>query len=160
MPRGKGGGGGTPGDMPCLVCFVNQLFINLGIPFDHTSFLHKHCNTVDAFWHHLFLIAIYRTNFLICVPYHRSEHSPGVRFCKYLLVHLLTGRHVSFSYFAFTFCPLPVSITLSNILSWTVCIIGLNLKKTDPKQAIEWKKCIKSTTLRIQNTDNSARILF
>ena len=22
----------TPGDMPCLVCFVNQLFINLGIP--------------------------------------------------------------------------------------------------------------------------------
>ena len=58
--------------------------------------------------------------------YHRSEHSPGVRFCKYLLLHLLTGRHVCFSYLAFTFCPLPVSITLSNILSWTVCLPGLS----------------------------------
>ena len=45
--RGVGGGGGvvTPGDMPCLVCFVNQLFI----PTDHASFLHKQCNNVDAF---------------------------------------------------------------------------------------------------------------
>ena len=67
------------------------------------------------------LTDIYCTNFLICVPasfagkiytYHRSEHSPGVRFCKYLRLHLLTGRHVCFSYFAFTFCLLPVSITL------------------------------------------------
>ena len=52
MPRGKGGGGGeggTLGDMPCLVCFVNELFINLGIPSDHVSFLHKQCNNVDAF---------------------------------------------------------------------------------------------------------------
>ena len=50
MPQGKGGGGGgaEPGDMPCLVCFVNELFINLGIPSDHVSFLYKHCNSVDA----------------------------------------------------------------------------------------------------------------
>ena len=52
------------------------------------------------------------------------------------------GRHVCFSYFFFIFSPLPVSITLSNILSWTVCayqgcLIGLNLKMTDPEQAIE-----------------------
>ena len=47
---GVGGGGvATPGDMPCLVCFVNELFINLGIPSDHASFLHKQCNNVDAF---------------------------------------------------------------------------------------------------------------
>ena len=40
--RGGGGGGGvfaTPGDMACRVCFVNELFINLGIQ----------CNNVDAF---------------------------------------------------------------------------------------------------------------
>ena len=43
------GGGETPGDMPCFVCFVNELFINLGIPSDHVSFLHKQCNNVDAF---------------------------------------------------------------------------------------------------------------
>ena len=48
----------APGDMPCLVCFVNQLFINLGIPSDHASFLHKQCNSFDAnsdgiySWHH------------------------------------------------------------------------------------------------------------
>ena len=99
------------------------------------------------------LIAIYCTNFLICVPssfvgkiytYHRSEHSPGVRFCKYLLVHLLTGRHVCFSYFAFTFRPLPVSITLSNILSWTVCLTGLSdrfeSKKDGPKTSYRVKE--------------------
>ena len=45
-PEGGGGGGGgggvdAPGDMTCLVCFVNQLFINLGIPSDHASFLHS-----------------------------------------------------------------------------------------------------------------------
>ena len=45
----------APGDIPCLVCFVNQLFINLGIPSDHVSFLHKLCNNVDAFWCHLLL---------------------------------------------------------------------------------------------------------
>ena len=90
---------------------------------------------------------------LICVPssfvgklytYHRSEHSLGVRFCKYLLVHLLTGRHVCFSYFAFTFCPLPVSITLSNIFSWTVCITGLSdrfeYKKDGPKTGYRVKE--------------------
>ena len=53
MPPGVWGGGGggvaTPGDMHCLVCFVNELFINLGIPSDHASFLHKQCNNVDAF---------------------------------------------------------------------------------------------------------------
>ena len=43
------GGVATPGDMHCLVCFVNELFINLGIPSDHASFLHKQCNNVDAF---------------------------------------------------------------------------------------------------------------
>ena len=47
---GVGGGGvAAPGDMACLVCFVNELFINLGIPSDHVSFLHKQCNNVDAF---------------------------------------------------------------------------------------------------------------
>ena len=44
---------------------------------------------------------------------------------------------VCFSYFVFTFCPLPVSITLSNILSWTVCLRGLSdrfeSKKDPPK---------------------------
>ena len=98
--------------------------------------------------------AIYCTHFLICVPssfvgkiytYHRSEHSPGVRFCKYLLAHLLTGRHVCFSCFASTFCPLPVSITLSNILSWTVCLPGLSdrfesLKKDRPKTGYRVKE--------------------
>ena len=54
MPRGMGGGGGgggvaAPGDMACLACFVNQLFINLGIPSDHASRFHKQCNNVDAF---------------------------------------------------------------------------------------------------------------
>ena len=42
MPPGGGGGGGgvaAPGDMACRVCFVNELFINLGIQ----------CNNVDAF---------------------------------------------------------------------------------------------------------------
>ena len=45
---GRGGGGGLPnqGAMGCLVCFVNQLFINLGIPSHHVSFLHKQCNNV------------------------------------------------------------------------------------------------------------------
>ena len=43
-----------------------------------------------------------------------------------------------------------VSITLSNILSWTVCLPGLfgrfgSKKRTDPKKVIEWKKCIKSS---------------
>ena len=54
---GVGGGGGVAalGDMPCLVCFVNELFINLCIPSDHTSFLHKQCNNFDALWRHLFL---------------------------------------------------------------------------------------------------------
>ena len=53
MPWGGGGGGGggggvaAPGDVACLVCFVK--FINLGIPSDHVSFLHKQCNNVDAF---------------------------------------------------------------------------------------------------------------
>ena len=32
-----------------LVSFVNELFINLGIPSDHVSFLHKQYNNVDAF---------------------------------------------------------------------------------------------------------------
>ena len=45
---GGGGGGGLP-NMACLVCFVNELFINLGIPSDHMSFLHKQCNNVNAF---------------------------------------------------------------------------------------------------------------
>ena len=45
---------------------------------------------------------------------------------RYLLVHLLTGQHVCFSYFAFFFSPLPVLITLSNILSWTVCLPELS----------------------------------
>ena len=51
VSRGGGGGGGVDaaGDMTYLVCFVNQLFISLGIPSDHTSFLHKQCNNVDAF---------------------------------------------------------------------------------------------------------------
>ena len=93
---------------------VNQLFINLGIPSDHVSFLHKQCNKFDASPDITmpFLIkkiknftAIYCTNFLICVPSsfigkiytnRRSEHSPGVRFCKYLLVNLLmVGMSVS-----------------------------------------------------------------
>ena len=48
----------APGDMAFPVCFVNQLFINLGIPSDHASFLHKQCNSFDAnsdgiySWHH------------------------------------------------------------------------------------------------------------
>ena len=43
MPPGGGGGGGVaaPVDMACLVCFVNQLFINLGILSDHASFLNS-----------------------------------------------------------------------------------------------------------------------
>ena len=96
------------------------------------------------------LTAIYCTHFLICVPssfvgkiytYHRSKDSPGVRFCKYLLVHLLTGRHVCFSYFTFTFCPLPVSIKKNcGLCAYLGCLIGLNLKMTDAKQAIERKK--------------------
>ena len=129
---------------------VNQLLINFGIPSDHTSFRHKQCNKFDASsdliysWHHYalsdkkktsLLSTIYCTHFLICVPssfvgkiytHQRSGHIPGVRFCKYLLVNLLTGRHVCFSYFAFIFSPLPVSITLSNIftldsvLTWVI----------------------------------------
>ena len=90
--------------------------------------------------------------------YHRSEHSPGVRFCKYLLAHRLTGRHVCFSCFAFTFCPLPISITLSNILLWTVCLPGLSdrfeSKKDGPKTGYQVKevyKAVNSTTLRMQN---------
>ena len=48
---------------------------------------------------------------------------------------------------------MPVSITLFYILSWTVRLPGLSdrfgsQKRTYPKQAIEWKKCIKSS---IQN---------
>ena len=51
MPPGGGGGGGVAaqGDMACLVWFVNQLFINLCIPSDHASFLHKQCNNAYAF---------------------------------------------------------------------------------------------------------------
>ena len=65
-----------------------------------------------------------------CVPssfvgksytHQRSEYIPGVRFCKYLLVNLLIGQHVCFSYFAFIFCLLPVSITLSNIFYLGLC---------------------------------------
>ena len=56
---------------------------------------------------------------------------------KYLLVHLLTGQHVCFSYFAFIFSPLPALITLSSILSWTVCLPELSdllkSKKDRPK---------------------------
>ena len=79
--------------------------------------------------------AIYCTNLLICVPsssigkiytHQRSEHIPGVRFSRYLLVNLLTGWHVCFIYFAIIFSPLPVLITLSNVLSWTVCLPGLS----------------------------------
>ena len=42
------------------------------------------------------------------------------------------------------------------------CLIGLNLKKTDPEQAIEWKKCIKSSKkLHPAHTKhNSAYFLF
>ena len=60
-------------------------------------------NQVDLFWG--YFTAIYCTHFLICVPssfvgkidtYRRSEHNPGVRFCKYLLVNLLmVGMSVS-----------------------------------------------------------------
>ena len=53
LPPAEGGGGGggvaAPGGMACLVCFANQLFINLGILSDHASFLHKQYNNVDAF---------------------------------------------------------------------------------------------------------------
>ena len=81
----------------------------------------------------------------------RNEHIPGVRFCKYLLVNLLTGRHVCFSYFAFIFSPLDCVLI--------GCLIGLNLKKTDPKQAIEWKKCIKSSKKHhpVHTKHNSAK---
>ena len=47
----------TPGNMPCLVCFVNQLFINLGIPSHHCLFS-TNCATmlmpsdVIYSWHH------------------------------------------------------------------------------------------------------------
>ena len=102
---------------------VNQLFINFGIPSHHASFLLKQCNKFDASsdvnysWHHhalsnkkqnkktSLLSAIYCTHFLICVPssfvgkiytHQRSGHTPGVRFCKYLLVNLFTaGMSVS-----------------------------------------------------------------
>ena len=86
----------TPGDMACLVCFVNQLFINLGILSDHASFLNSATMLMPS-------DVIYSWSSFVgkIYTYHRSEHSPGVRFCKYLLVHLLTGRHVCFSYFAF-----------------------------------------------------------
>ena len=113
------------------------------------SFLYKQCNKFDASSDVIYswltspcpfsLIIIIKTCLLstvqICVPssfvgkiysHQRSEHIPGVRFCKYLLVNLLTGRHVCFSYFAFIFSPLPVSITLSNIftldsvLTWVI----------------------------------------
>ena len=56
MPPGGGGGGGggggvaASGDMACLVCFVNQLFINPGIPSHHASFFSTNSATnVDAF---------------------------------------------------------------------------------------------------------------
>ena len=50
---GGGGGGGLPHQATCRPCLpwifrVNQLFINLGIPSDHASFLHKQCNKFDA----------------------------------------------------------------------------------------------------------------
>ena len=90
----------------------------------------------------------------------RSEHIPGVRFCKCLLVNLLTGQCVCFSCFAFISSPLPILITLSNILSWSVCLACLNLKKTDPKQAIGWKKCIKSSIHPVHTKHNSLKIFF
>ena len=168
----------------CLVCFVNQLFINLGIPANHDQRLFSTNSAtmlmpseVIYSWHHHALsnenieklTAIYCTNILICVPssfigkiytYHRSEHSPGVRLCKYLLVHLLTGQHVCFSYFAFTFCPLPVSITLSNILLWTMCLPGLSdqfeSKKDWPKTGCQVKEVHKKHHLA-QTKHNSVK---
>ena len=102
-----------------ITCLFSTNSATMLMPSDGIYSWHHHAlsnkNSIEK------LTGIYCTNFLICVPssfvgkiytYHRSEHSPGVRFCKYLLVHLLTGLHVCFSYFAFTFCPLPVSITL------------------------------------------------
>ena len=91
------------------------------------------------------LITIYCTNFL-SVPssflgkiytHQRREHIPGVRFCKYLLANLLTDQYVFWGDIAFIFSPLPIWITWSNLLSWTMCLLGLsdqNLKKTDPKE--------------------------
>ena len=83
--------------------------------------------------------AIYSKNFL-CV-YHlvslakfthqRSEHIPGVQFCKYLLVNLLTGQHVCFSYFAFIFSPLSVLILYlifyHGLCAYRGCLTGLNV---------------------------------
>ena len=116
-------------------------------------------------------------NFLICVQssfvgkiyrHQRSEHIPGVRFCQYLLVNLLTGRHVCFSYFIFIFSPLPVSITLSNILSETVCLPGLSdlfeSKNDRPKPGYRGKevhkKTVKSAILRILNIIPRFLIIF
>ena len=113
------------------------------------------------------------TKILVCIPpsffgklytHQRIEHILGVTFCKCLLVNLLTGRYVCFSYSAFMFSLLPVSITWSNILSWSVynrgCLIGSNLIKTDPKQAIEWTKTERSAPSCSYKTWFRERIFF
>ena len=77
----------------------------------------------------------------VCVPHkfwqnlhtltvQRSEHIPVVRFCKYLLVNLLTDRYVCFNYFTFSYCCpsgvlCPFPAILERLLqfqcqSWTV----------------------------------------
>ena len=165
------GGGGFPHQVTWLALFallMNYLLILAYHPimclFSTNSATMLMPSDVIYSWHHhalsnknilksWLLSNIYCKKFLICVPssfvgkiytYHRSEHSPGVRFCKYLLVHLLTCRHVCFSYFAFTFCLLPISITLSNILLWTVCLTGLSdrfeFKKVGPKTGYRVKE--------------------
>ena len=116
---GRGGGGA------CLVCFVNQLFINLGIPWSGlfspqtvqqcwcllTSFIPDITMPflIKTYWK---VDAVYCTNFLICVPSsfvgkiytnHRSKHFPGVRFYKYLLAHLLTSLFQLFRLYFLSF---------------------------------------------------------
>ena len=71
------------------------------------------------------LTAIYCTNFLFV--YHRVflahlptakevKHIPGVRFCKHLLVNVLTGQYVCLSDSAFISLPLPISRVVCLIL--------------------------------------------
>ena len=83
-------------------------YIYIYVP-DIKSSWHHHALSNKIKRGHETLTAIHCTNFLVWVTssfvgklytHQRSEHIPGVRFCKCLLVNLLTGRYVCFSYFA------------------------------------------------------------
>ena len=150
--------------------------INLGIPSDPRQ---KHVfppQTMPQIWCHFWMtftwwqqtknLIAYCIKFLVCeslsfagknyLPPRNKWTYSCVGFCKYLPTELVPGLYVSFNHHAMLSCPLPIYLTLLQLLPWTVSLLQLpdqlNSKTTGSEQAIKWKKwktCMKSCKNKI-----------